>query len=347
MPSHYEVLGVAEDASAKDIKKAYKARARQYHPDKNPDDTAAEESFKAAAEAFETLGDATKRAQYDQRGTPGSGGGFGINLEDIFAGMGMSGFGRQSRGPRRGADAKAGFSLTLEQTITGGEHTASVVGNKTCEPCKGSGKGKNTKNVTCASCKGQGQMRHAQGFFHVTTTCQACLGSGKTTQNPCTPCSGTGTVYGQQDVKFPYPPGLVNGMNVRLGGRGSPGANGGPPGDLYMEVKVLTHDVWTVQEHDLHAEVVISMYEAALGCERAIRVAGGAEITVVFKPGTQPGDSMSIVGKGIPHLQSRARGNARVYARVQVPTDLSDADRATLEGLQNPPPEETLSDPTT
>ncbi len=351
---YYKILGVSQDASAKEIKKAYKALARKYHPDQNPDDTGAEEQFKAVTEAYETLGDETKRAQYDHGGSsPGGfpgGGGFDDLVSDLFQGMGMGGFGAQNRrGPRRGADAKSGFSLTLEQAYKGGSHKVSVVGNKTCGSCDGSGQGPATKEVTCPACNGKGQTHIQQGFFHITTTCRTCLGQGKTIQNPCQKCSGSGSEYGEQEIEFGYPGGVQTGSVLRVLGRGAPGGNGGGPGDLYLKITVLPHETWSPDPKggsNLHAEVEISMYEAALGCTRTLKTIDGSEVEVEFPSGTQPGDAKFIAGKGMPKGQN-VFGNARVEARVVVPQALSDEERAVLERLQNPASEETSDTPAT
>ena len=262
---YYEVLGVPKDAPAGDIKKAYRKLALKYHPDQNPDNAEAEASFKEAAEAYDVVGDAEKRPRYDQFGhqafDQGAGAGAGgfTNVDDIFSAFGdifggSGGFGSmfggggggggRRRGPQRGRDLRIVLDLTLEEIDEGVEKTLSLKRLEHCEPCSGSGANPGTGKKTCATCKGQGQVARNAGFFTMASPCPTCRGAGESLESPCTTCSGEGVRQERAEVVVKMPAGISEGMRIRSTGNGEPGSNGGPAGDLYIEIRVKQHELF-------------------------------------------------------------------------------------------------------
>src|SRR5699024_6985806 len=263
---YYEVLGLEKDASEQDIRRAYRRMAMRYHPDRNPDDADAEEKFKEAKEAYEILSDADKRAAYDRfghAGVDGSQGGIGGAgpggagsgdicgdiCGDIF-GRGGAGDGRRG-GPSRGADLRYGLEITLEEAVRGTTEKIRVPSWDDCDACQGSGSKDGSKPVTCSTCNGFGQVRMQQGFFSVQQTCPTCHGSGQEVKNPCTNCHGEGRTQTTREETIKIPAGVDDGDRVRIAGRGEPGTHGGPPGDLYIQVQVKEHDIFTRDGNDL------------------------------------------------------------------------------------------------
>jgi molecular chaperone DnaJ len=257
---YYEVLGVNRDASEEDVKKAYRRHAMKWHPDRNPDNPKAEENFKEAKEAYEVLCDANKRAAYDQfghagvdpqAGGAGPGAGFGDVFSDIFSDI--FGGGRSGRSTVfRGADLRYNLELTLEQAAHGFETKIRIPAAAMCDTCKGSGARPGTQPTTCPACRGAGQVRVSQGPFSIAQTCPRCHGSGSVIPNPCAPCGGTGRVKLQKTLAVKIPPGVDEGDRVRLSGEGEPGVNGGPSGDLYVQVHIKPHPVFQHDHDDLH-----------------------------------------------------------------------------------------------
>ena len=279
---YYEVLGVSKDADATAIKKAYRKLALKYHPDQNPDDADAEQKFKEAAEAYDVLSDETKKAQYDRFGHAAfdAGGGYGgpqfNNIEDIFSAFGDifggGGGGRGGARVHRGADLQYNLELDLEQAVRGDSVTIKVPTLVQCGDCSGSGAAKGSSPETCSDCKGAGQIRVAQGFFSLQQTCPRCRGTGKMISDPCRRCGGRGVQEEAKTLSVKIPPGVDNGDRIRLTGEGEAGPNGGPSGDLYVQVMVREHALFKRDGRHLFCEVPISFPDAALGGELEVPV---------------------------------------------------------------------------
>ena len=319
----YEILGVAKNASDEDLKKSYRKLAMKYHPDRNPDNKEAEEKFKEAKEAYEILTDARKREAYDRFGhagidpnAAGAGGGagagfggfsdvFGDIFGDIFGGGGRQGGGQRSN-VYRGADLRYSMEITLEHAAHGHTTEIRVPSWEGCETCKGTGAKPGTKPKTCHTCQGQGSVRVQQGFFSIQQTCPTCQGSGRFIPEPCTACDGVGRTKKTKTLEVKIPAGIDDGMRIRSAGNGEPGVNGGPPGDLYVEIHVKEHDVFQRDGDDLHCEIPISMTTAALGGKVQVpTLQGRAEIDL--PEGTQSGKTFRLRSKGIKGLQASSR----------------------------------------
>src|SRR3954465_7566259 len=316
---YYEVLGVNRDCSEEDLKKAYRRLAMKWHPDRNPENPKAEDHFKEAKEAYEVLSDPNKRAAYDQFGHAGvdpqagmgagaaGGAGFGDIFSDIFGEI----FGGQ-RGGRstvyRGADLRYNLEISLEQAAKGFETKIRIPGVAACETCKGTGARPGSQPSTCPSCRGAGQVRVSQGPFSIAQTCPRCHGSGSVIPNPCATCSGSGRIKLQKTLSVKIPAGVDEGDRVRLSGEGEPGVNGGPPGDLYVQVHIKAHPVFQRDHDDLHCEMPVSFATAALGGEIAIpTLDGSARIRVPAE--TQSGKTFRLKAKGIKGVRSQAPGD--------------------------------------
>ena len=337
---YYEVLGVNRDASEEDIKKAYRRHAMKWHPDRNPDNPKAEEHFKECKEAYEILADAGKRAAYDQFGHAGvnpqagagPGGGFGDIFSDIFSDI----FGG-ARGGRstvfRGADLRYNLELQLEQAAHGFETKIRIPAAQACETCKGTGARAGTQPATCPSCRGAGQVRVSQGPFSIAQTCPRCHGSGSIIPNPCAPCAGTGRIKLHKTLSVKIPAGVDEGDRVRLSGEGEPGVNGGPPGDLYVQVHIKPHSVFQRDHDDLHCEMPISITTAALGGEISIpTLEGSAKIRVPAE--TQTGKTFRLKGKGIKGVRSREPGALFCHVVVETPVSLNARQRELLREFE-------------
>jgi len=337
----YEVLGVNRDASEDDIKKAYRKLAMKHHPDRNQGDDAkaSEEKFKEVKEAYEILSDASKRAAYDRFGhagvDPSAGGGpggaqgfggfadaFGDIFEGIFGGQQGGGRGRGGSNVYRGSDLRYNLEITLEQAARGYETKIRIPAIETCETCHGSGAKAGTAPKTCGTCGGQGQVRIQQGFFSIQQTCQKCHGSGKTISDPCKTCDGVGRVKRQKTLAIKIPAGVDEGDRIRLSGEGEPGVNGGPPGDLYVQMTIKAHPVFQREGDDLHCEMPVSFATAALGGSVEIpTLDGAAEIKV---PGeTQSGRTFRLRGKGIKGVRSTHPGDLYCHVVIETPVNLT------------------------
>ena len=345
---YYEVLGVAKNASDDDLKKVYRKLAMKYHPDRNPDDKGAEEKFKEVKEAYEVLSDPKKRELYDRFGhagvDPNAAGGFGGGqggpggFADVFGDIFGDIFGAAAgaRGGRsnvyRGADLRYSMEITLEQAANGHATEIRVPSWERCETCEGSGAKPGTKPKTCHSCGGQGQVRMQQGFFSIQQTCPTCHGSGKVIPEPCGSCDGVGRVRKTKTLEVKIPAGIDDGMRIRSGGNGEPGVNGGPPGDLYVEIHVKEHPVFQRDGDDLHCEIPISIITAALGGKVEVpTLAGRAEIEL--PEGTQSGKTFRLRGKGIKGVRSSYPGDLYVHVAVETPVRLSDKQKKLLREL--------------
>jgi len=320
-----------------EIKKAYRRMAIRYHPDRNPDDPHAEERFKEASEAYAVLSDPEKRGRYDRLGHRGLGGeGFAdvgpetfVDFADILGDL--FGFGdlfgtrrrRSSPGRQRGSDLRFAMSLTLEEAARGVDKTIRVPRMEPCDACGATGVEAGTSPETCPSCGGRGQVAYRRGFLTVAQTCPTCRGQGQVVRNPCRACGGRGRVECEVTLQVHVPPGVDNGVRLRLGGEGESGVRGGRSGDLYVVVSVEPHEVFERAGDDLHMELPISVFQAMLGARLVVPTVLGEEREVEVAPGAQPGDVIRIRGAGMPSLNGRGRGDLHVHLRVVVPRNLS------------------------
>ena len=343
---YYEVLGVSKDADDAAIKKAYRALAKKYHPDMNPGDAEAEKKFKEASEAYAVLSDAEKRRQYDQfghaafEGGAGGAGGFGgfdFNgadfgdifgdiFGDLFGGGGRRG-GRANNGPMKGANIRKSIRITFEEAVFGCKKELEVILKDPCTTCGGTGAKPGTSPETCPKCGGKGQVVYtSQSFFGTVQnvqTCPNCGGSGKVIKEKCTSCSGTGYTSSKKKIEVTIPAGIDNGQSVRIREKGEPGTNGGPRGDLLVEVNVSRHPIFQRQDMHIFSTVPISFAQAALGGDVKIQTVDGAVIYNV-KPGTKTDTKVRLKGKGVPSLRTHAvRGDHYVTLVIQTPEKLS------------------------
>lgn len=351
---YYEVLGVDKSASADDIKKAYRKLAMKYHPDRNPGDKSAEEKFKEVGEAYEVLSDADKRSRYDSYGfagvdpnfNPNAGGGFGggfggagFDFGDIFGdffGGGASSRSASQNAPRRGENVMARLELTFEEAAFGCEKEVSAPRIENCPTCHGTGSA-DGKIETCSRCHGTGQEQVVQSFMgmrlQTATTCSQCGGRGKIIKTPCSTCKGKGKVRKNNRVKVTVPAGIDNGQTLRVRSEGCVGANGGPNGDLLVEVRVKAHETFVRDGYDIRCAVPISFTQAALGAEIQVPTLEG-NVPYTIPEGTQTGKEFVIRDKGIPELNnSRRRGDLRFTVVVETPTKLTREQKELLRKL--------------
>ncbi len=342
---YYDLLGVSRGASGDEIKKAYRRKARQLHPDQNKDNPDAEAGFKAVNEAYEVLKDPQKKEMYDRFGHQafeGGGGQGGANFssafsdvfEDLFGDI-MSG-GRRQRDQghaNRGADLRYDITLDLEEAYSGVRKRINVPSSVACGACDGRGTEGGAEPSTCPTCSGAGRVRAQQGFFTMERTCPTCNGVGQVIRNPCTSCAGAGRVRRDQNIDVDIPKGVETGSRIRLGGRGEAGLRGGHSGDLYIFVNVREHHRFKRNGNDLYYLAEISMPRAALGCTEQIPTIDGGVSKVQIPAGSQSGKRLRLAGKGMPSLQGRGRdfGNMYIELSVRTPTDLSGEQRRLLE----------------
>lgn len=342
----YEILGLGKNASDEEIKKAYRKLAMKHHPDRNPDSKGAEDKFKEAKEAYEMLSDPQKREAYDRYGHAGvdpnmggggGGGGFADAFGDIFGDIfGQGGGARGGRaGPQvyRGADLRYNLEITLEQAAHGYDTTIRVPSWDSCETCDGSGAKPGTSPVTCTTCGGHGQVRIQQGFFSVLQTCAKCHGSGKVNPSPCTACNGAGKIKRNKTLEVKIPSGIDDGMRIRSSGNGEPGMNGGPPGDLYVEIRIKQHPMFQREGDDLHCEIPISFAKAALGGEIEVpTLSGKASFTI--PEGTQSGKTFRLRSKGIKGVRSGYAGDLFCHVVVETPVTLTERQKELLREFE-------------
>jgi molecular chaperone DnaJ len=343
MADYYELLGVSRQASADDIKKAYRKRARELHPDANPGDAAAEDRFKQVAKAYEVLSDPDARARYDRFGEQGVGGAQGPNLGDMFggglgdifdaffggAGGSPFGGGRGPSGPPRGQDLEVVADVTFEQAVFGATVPVSLRTAVRCDECEGSGAGAGTKPVTCSECNGRGQVQRTRqsllGQMVTSSVCPRCSGLGQVIATPCPKCNGEGRTVTEKTYQVDVPAGVDTGATLRLTGRGAVGPRGGGTGDLYVHVRVAAHEVFIRDGDDVVAVLPISVAQATLGTTVLMPTLDGDEELTV-PPGTQHGKEFVFRQRGAHRLQGRGRGDLRVRVDLRVPTRLTEAE---------------------
>jgi molecular chaperone DnaJ len=349
----YKVLGVSEDASAKDITKAYRKLARQFHPDQNPGDAAAEERFKEVSAAYEVLGDSAKRTEYDEvrkmgpmgpMGGARGPGGFRFDVGDAEGGLGdLFGqmFGqrgtrnRSGVGPQRGADVTAHLTLSFEDAAHGLTTTLHLTSDAPCSTCHGSGAKPGTAPQVCSQCGGRGVIDDNQGLFSFSAPCRACQGRGTVITSPCPTCSGSGVERRPRQVQARIPAGVSDGQTIRLKGRGAPGRNGGPAGDLLVELRVTPHPLFGRSGNDLTVKVPVTYPELVLGADIDVPTLEGDRVTLRLKPGTPDGSRHRVRGRGITTTKKSGTttGDLIVTVQVVIPTELNDEQRSAVEQL--------------
>lgn len=341
---YYEVLEVTRTCTEVELKSAFRKKAMQFHPDRNPGNADAELKFKEVNEAYQCLNDAQKRAAYDRFGhaafeNGGAGGGFGGGdgfassmadiFDDLFGGM-MSGNRQRSGGRERGSDLRYNLEISLEEAFTGKDTSIKVPTAIACEACTGTGAKPGSKPVTCATCGGHGRVRAQQGFFAIERTCPTCQGRGQTISDPCKTCSGSGRVTRERQLSVNIPAGVEDGTRIRLSGEGEAGVMGGPSGDLYIFLAVKPHPFFQRDGADLYCRVPISLVQAALGGEFSLHTLDASEVRVRVPEGTQSGRQFRLKGKGMPVLRSRDVGDLHVQAVVETPQNLTKRQRELL-----------------
>ncbi len=349
---YYRILGVAESATPKEITKAYRKLARENHPDTHPGDAAAEERFKEASAAYDVLGDEEKRTEYDEVrrlgpiGFPGGGGGpdhgpynFNVGADGLGDLLGqMFGRGRGSgrgrggsagAGPQRGDDLAASLTLEFADAARGVTTTLYLTSDAECGTCHGSGARPGTTPTVCSACGGRGVVDDNQGFFSFSSPCRSCGGRGVVIESPCPNCHGSGTEHRAREVQVRIPAGVADGQTIRLPGRGGPGRNGGPAGDLLVECHVTHHPLFGRQGNNLTVKVPVTFAEAALGADIDVPTLEGPRVTLRLRPGTASGSKHRVKGKGI--ATKKTTGDLIVTVDVQVPTSLTDAQRHAVE----------------
>ncbi|NLD82739.1 MAG: molecular chaperone DnaJ [Clostridiales bacterium] len=348
---YYEVLGVDKNASAEDIKKAYRKLAKECHPDLHPNDKQAEERFKELNEANEVLSDPEKRARYDQFGMDGPnmggfggagsyGGGFDFSgfggMGDIFDqlfGGGMGGA-RTRNAPQQGNDLRYDLRISFEEAAFGCEKAFEFTRSEVCDTCHGSGAKPGTQPRTCPTCKGTGQVRMQGGFMVTVRTCQTCGGTGKVVTDKCPACAGTGRQRKRRTASVKVPAGIDNGQTIVMNGQGEPGRNGGPNGDLYIQITVRPHKLFRREGTNLHLDLPISFTQAALGADIEVPTLGGGKTTFHIPEGTQNDAEFRIKGQGIQQLRGSYRGDLILHIRVEVPKRLSDKQKDLLRQFE-------------
>jgi molecular chaperone DnaJ len=339
---YYDVLGVSRNATADELKKAYRKLAMKYHPDRNPGDKAAEDQFKEASEAYQVLSEPERRAQYDRFGHAAfeQGGGFGgfdfstAGFEDIFSDIFGDFFGA-SRGRgrsrvQRGEDLRYDLEIRFEEAVFGTERVINVPRLASCEACSGRGTKGGSARTTCGACRGSGQLRFQQGFFTIAKTCGQCAGQGTVVKDPCRPCNGSGVTEKTQALNIKIPGGVDTGSRLKLRGEGEAGRSGGPAGDLYVVINVQQHPLFTRQDNDIVCEMPISFPQAALGAEIEVPTVEG-KFKMKVAPGTQSGAVLRLRGKGARDLRGSGRGDQLVRVVVETPRKLTTRQREILE----------------
>jgi molecular chaperone DnaJ len=352
---YYELLGVSRTATDDELKKAFRKLAMQYHPDKNPGNAEAEQTFKEINHAYDVLKDPDKRAAYDRYGHAafdggmaggGRGGGADFSgsftdiFEDLFSeltgarrGRGGNG-GEQSSGRRRGSDLRYNLEISLEDAFTGKKQDINITTSVSCDSCNGTGGENGAEATTCTTCGGRGTVRSQQGFFTIERTCNTCQGSGKIIENPCRKCAGSGTVRKDRTLSVNIPAGVEEGTRIRLSGEGEAGYRGGPAGDLYIFLSIKAHPFFRREGADIHCTVPIPFTTAALGGSSEVPTIEGTRAKVSIPEGTQTGHQFRLRGKGMSTLRSKTRGDMFVHVRVETPINLSKKQKELLQEFQ-------------
>lgn len=382
MADYYEILGLAKDASPEDIKKAYRKKALQYHPDRNPGDSEAEKRFKEISESYEILSDEKKRATYDRygaegvRGFPGGhhpgdaagyasmedalrtfmgafgGSGADSIFDSFFGGGGGGGGGGQaaSHGSRQGSSKRVNVTVTFEEAAKGVEKELAITNLVNCTDCQGKGAKSSEGIKRCTRCNGQGQVLEQRGFFSMAMTCPACGGEGRVITDPCGKCRGEGVVKEKQRIKVTIPAGVDTGMRLKMSGHGDAGQGGGVPGDLYLFITVQPHEVFEREGNDLIIDLPISFPEAALGCKKDVPSLTHQACRITIPEGTQSGKVFRVKGEGFPNVHGRGKGDLMVRIFVETPAGLSPkqkqmlTDFASLEVPNNQPKRQSFVD---
>jgi molecular chaperone DnaJ len=343
---YYEILSVTRTATEQEIKSSYRKLAMQFHPDRNPGNSEAEEKFKEATEAYSVLIDSEKRTRYDQFGHAGvsNGSGFGFDsgnftdLSDVFGDIFSDLFGVNTQGRRggsrvqQGGDARADVTLTFEEAAFGKKTEVKARCYETCEHCKGSGAAPGKGATTCTTCGGRGQVRYQQGFFNIGRSCPACQGTGRVISDPCNKCKGETRVMRERTLEVTVPPGVEDGTRIRYTGQGDAGFHGGPPGDLYIVLHVKPHSFFEREGKDLFCSVPISFAQAALGAEIVIPTLDG-EHKLKIPEGTQSSTVFKVKGKGVPSVRGGGKGDLHVLVKVHTPSKLTKRQRELLNEL--------------
>ncbi|MDJ0822944.1 MAG: molecular chaperone DnaJ [Paracoccaceae bacterium] len=351
---YYDVLGLSKGASADEIKKAYRGKAKELHPDRNADNPDAEAQFKEANEAYEVLKDAEKKAAYDRfghaafeggmggGGRPGGMGGnadfasaFSDVFDDLFGDFMGGGRGGGRQRAARGSDLRYNLRVTLEEAYGGLQKTINVPTSVQCEKCSGSGAEGGAEPTTCPTCSGMGKVRATQGFFTVERTCPTCSGLGQIIQNPCTGCGGNGRVQKERALSVNIPAGVETGTRIRLAGEGEAGMRGGPPGDLYIFIDVTPHKIFERESTELHCRVPVSMAAAALGGDIEVPTIDGGRSRVKIPSGSQSGRQMRLRGKGMPALRGGGHGDMFIELAVETPVNLTARQKELLREFED------------
>ncbi|MGM0585140.1 MAG: molecular chaperone DnaJ [Pseudomonadota bacterium] len=358
----YEVLGLSRGASEDEIKKAYRKKAKELHPDRNTEDPEAESKFKQVNEAYDILKDPQKKAAYDQfghaafdgsggmggmgggfrpggAGPGGAGADFGSAFSDVFEDlfgefMGGRGGARRRGGAMRGSDLRYNMRITLEEAFTGKTETITVPGSVQCEECHGTGAEGGAQPATCPTCSGLGKVRAQQGFFTIERTCPTCGGRGSVVKNPCKACGGAGRVEKERSLNVNIPAGVETGTRIRLAGEGEAGAQGGPPGDLYIFIEVAPHQIFDREGPDLHCRIPVPMTTAALGGEIEAPLIDGGRSRVKVPAGVQSGKQLRLREKGMPTLRGGRRGDLYLELQVETPVNLSTRQKELLKEFE-------------
>lgn len=357
---YYEMLGVGRDASDADIKKAYRKKAMEHHPDRNAQDPSAEARFKEVNEAYDVLKDAQKKAAYDRFGHAafenghgagarggfhGGNGDFASAFSDVFEDLFGDFMGGQPQGRTRrtrGSDLRYNLKMSLEDAFNGKKATIDVPGSAACEICSGTGAEGGAEPLTCPTCSGHGKVRAQQGFFTVERTCPTCSGRGQIIKNPCRACAGSGVVRKDRTLNVNIPAGVETGTRIRLAGEGEAGLRGGPPGDLYIFIEVEAHPIFQRDAQDLYCRIPVSMTTATLGGEIDAPTIDGGRTRVKVPVGVQSGKQLRLRGKGMPALRAATTGDLYIELAVETPVNLSHRQKELLrqfdeEGRDNSP----------
>jgi molecular chaperone DnaJ len=359
MADYYDILEISRTATADEIKKAYRKKALQYHPDKNPGDAEAEKRFKEVSEAYEVLSDDKKRQVYDRygkealQGAPGGGGmhgfssmdealrtfmgafgmGGGESIFDFFGGGGGAEYGGREgrRGARQGASKRVNIGISFEEAAKGVDKELAITNYVTCSVCSGRGANTGQGVKTCTQCGGRGQVFEQRGFFNMTMTCPTCQGEGKIITDPCKNCHGQGAVKEKQHIKIHIPAGVDSGMRLKMSGYGDAGQAGGPPGDLYVFITVESHDIFEREGNDILLDLPISFTEAALGCKKEVPSLFHQSCRITIPEGTQNGKVFRVKGEGFPNVHGHGKGDLLVRIFVETPSGLSERQKELLQ----------------